>query len=74
MCRAQEAIQRKIAADDPLENRRKIAATAAAAWAAEAERAEHHGSEDSTSVRDLDSRITEEFAKEKADIAAGKAG
>lgn len=35
-CRQQEALQRALATSEPLENRRKIALTAAKAWESEA--------------------------------------
>lgn len=39
-CREQQAIQRRIADNDPLENRRKIATAAATAWGKEAAEAD----------------------------------
>lgn len=39
-CREQQAIQRKIADNDPLENRRNIANAAATAWGKEAAEAD----------------------------------
>jgi hypothetical protein len=57
-CREQQAIQHRIATDDPLENRRNIAEAAAKAWGKEAAEA--------------DKREARE-AKRRAEIEAEKA-
>jgi hypothetical protein len=64
MCRAQQALQLEIAANDPLENRRQIASTAAKAWEIRAEEAEKSESGETNPQSKLDSQITQEFADE----------
>ncbi len=70
-CREQEALQLAKAAKEPLENRQKIAITAAKAWAKEALLAEKRDTEQS--VLDAgDAAIALEFANE-AVVLAGDA-
>lgn len=73
-CREQEAVHRAKAESEPLETRRKIALTAAKAWAAEALLLEERGAGDAR-LDKLDAEITMEFAREAALPAAdqGKA-
>lgn len=54
-CREQQAIQRGIADNDPLENRRKIATAAATAWGKEAAEA------DKREARELKRRVQTEL-------------
>jgi len=65
--RAQEAIQLDLAKNDPLENRRKIAAGAAKVWAREAMVAEWRESGRKGVFTRLDAEITAEFAEEADD-------
>jgi len=64
ICRAQEARQLDLAANDPLESRRKIAAAAAKAWGLEAIQAEKRESGHIDPIDKLDAEITTEFADE----------
>lgn len=63
-CRKQEALQLARADSEPLENRRRIALTAAKAWAAEALLAEKRDSKKEGLDR-LDTEIALEFSKEQ---------
>ena len=62
-CREQEALQLAKAAGEPLESRRKIALTAASAWAAEAVLAKARGLKQAP-LDKLDAEIALEFAME----------
>lgn len=62
-CQEQEALQRAKAAADPLESRRKIALTAAAAWAVEGALAKARALK-SAPLDKLDAEIAREFAEE----------
>ncbi len=64
VCRAQEARQLDLAANDPLESRRKIAAAAAKAWGLEAIQAEKREAGHIDPIDRLDAEITTEFADE----------
>ena len=64
MCRTQQALQLDIAANDPLEKRRQIAAKAAEAWRIKAEEAEKAESGEDDPMSKLDSAITQQFADE----------
>lgn len=64
ICRAQEARQIVIAATDPLESRRKIAAMAAKSWGLEAIEAEKREGGHIDPIDKLDAEITREFADE----------
>lgn len=64
LCRAQEARQLLLAANESLESRRKIALVAANAWAAEAISAEKYEAGQSDALDVLDMEIAEEFALE----------
>ncbi len=64
ICRAQEARQLDLAANDPLESRRKIAAAAAKAWGLEAIQAEKREAGHIDPIDKLDAEITTEFADE----------
>lgn len=64
MCRTQQALQLDIAANDPLEKRRQIAAKAAEAWRIKAEEAEKAESGEGDPMSKLDSDITQQFADE----------
>lgn len=64
-CREQQAIQRALAESEPLESRRKIASSAAAAWGVEALEAAKRESR-TTALSTLDSAIVQEFADEDA--------
>ena len=73
VCRAQEAAQLDISINDPLENRRKIAATAAKAWAREAELAEWQEAGGKSGLSKLDADISAEFASEtEAEMEAAR--
>lgn len=63
-CREQEAIQLEIAKNDPLENRRKIAADAAKAWGIEAQQAENYEAGQLSHSEKEDDQIRREFAEE----------
>ncbi len=63
-CREQEAIQHRIATDDPLENRRDIAKAAAKAWGKEAVEA------DKREARETKRRLEIE-AEEAKQLATG---
>tara|TARA_R110000772_G_scaffold11226_8_gene35339 strand:+ start:14396 stop:14638 length:243 start_codon:yes stop_codon:yes gene_type:complete len=65
ICRAQEARQLDLAANDPLESRRKIAAAAARAWQIEALQAEKREAGHADPLDKLDAEITTEFADEE---------
>ena len=72
-CREQEALHLAKAANEPLESRRKIAETAAKAWASEAALADKRAAQ-MTPLDALDTAITQEFAREdaaEADAADG---
>lgn len=74
ICRAQEARQLDLAANDPLESRRKIAAAAAKAWGLEAIQAEKREAGHIDPIDKLDAEITTEFADEaqaERDLHAG---
>ncbi len=64
ICRAQEARQLDLAANDPLESRRKIAAAAAKAWGLEAIQAEKREAGHVDPIDKLDAEITTQFADE----------
>jgi len=64
MCRTQQTLQLDIAANDPLEQRRQIAAKAAEAWRVKAEEAEKAESGECAPLSKLDSDITQQFADE----------
>jgi hypothetical protein len=64
VCRAQEARQLDLAANDPLESRRKVAAAAAKAWGLEAIQAEKREAGHLSPRDKLDAEITSEFAEE----------
>ena len=64
LCRKQEGVQRAIAANDPLESRRVIAAVAAKAWAAEAIAAEQREAGQLSALDLLDAKIAAQFARE----------
>jgi len=64
ICRAQEACQLDLAANDPLESRRKIAAAAAKAWGLEAIQAEKREAGHVDPIDKLDAEITTQFADE----------
>ena len=63
VCRAQEALQLAKAASEPLESRRKIALTAAKAWATEAVLAQQRALKPAP-LDKLDAAIAREFAEE----------
>ena len=63
-CREQEARQLDLAANDPLESRRKVAAAAAKAWGLEAIQAEKREAGHVSPRDKLDAEITSEFAEE----------
>ena len=65
VCRAQEARQMDIAANDPLQSRRTIAAAAAKAWGLEAIQAEKREAGHLDPLDQLDADITSEFADEE---------
>jgi hypothetical protein len=67
-CQEQEALQRAKAAAEPLESRRKIALTAAAAWAVEGALAKTRALKQAP-LDKLDADIAREFAEEDADLA-----
>ena len=64
VCREQEARQLDLAANDPLESRRKVAASAAKAWGLEAVQAEKREAGHLSPRDKLDAEITSEFAEE----------
>jgi hypothetical protein len=64
VCREQEARQLDLAANDPLESRRKVAASAAKAWGLEAIQAEKREAGHLSPRDKLDAEITSEFAEE----------
>ncbi|MEH6663045.1 MAG: hypothetical protein V7679_15475 [Parasphingorhabdus sp.] len=64
VCREQEARQLDLAANDPLESRRKVAAAAAKAWGLEAIQAEKREAGHVSPRDKLDAEITQEFAEE----------
>lgn len=70
-CQEQEALQRAKAAAEPLESRRKIALTAAAAWAVEGALAKTRALKQAPldKLDKLDADIAREFAEEDADLA-----
>ena len=70
--REQEALQRAKVASEPLENRRKIALTAANAWETAAILAEKQTSKEEA-LDKLDADITLEFAREDLALAAEEA-
>ena len=63
-CREQEARQLDLAANDPLETRRIVAAAAAKAWGLEAIQAEKREAGHLSPRDKLDAEITSEFADE----------
>ena len=63
-CREQEARQLDLAANDPLESRRRVAAAAAKAWGLEAIQAEKREAGHVSPRDKLDAEITSEFAEE----------
>ncbi len=67
-CREQEALHRAKAASDPLESRRKIALTAANAWAAEALLEEARELKQAP-LDELDAEVMREFALEDEQAA-----
>jgi hypothetical protein len=62
-CREQQAVQLALAANEPLEARKKIALTAAAAWSEEAIAAGKREAR-KTALSELDTAIAQEFADE----------
>ena len=64
LCRKQEGVQLLLAANDPLESRRKIASVAAKAWAAEAVAAEQREAGQLSPLDKIDAKIAQEFARE----------
>lgn len=64
ICREQQALQLDLAANDPLESRRKVAAAAAKAWGLEAIQAEKREAGHLSPRDKLDAEITLEFAEE----------
>lgn len=66
-CREQEVHYLNLAASDPLESRRTIAAAAAKAWAHEAIMAEKREAGHLDPLDKLDAEITMEFAEEDAE-------
>ncbi len=67
VCREQEARQLDLAANDPLESRRKVAASAAKAWGLEAIQAEKREAGHVSPRDKLDAEIALEFADENED-------
>ena len=63
-CREQEARHLDLAANDPLESRRRVAAAAAKAWGLEAVQAEKREAGHLSPRDKLDADITLEFAEE----------
>lgn len=63
-CREQEARQLDLAANDPLESRRKVAAAAAKAWGLEAIQAEKREAGHVSPRDKLDAEIALEFSDE----------
>ncbi len=63
-CREQEARQLDLAANDPLESRRKVAAAAAKAWGIEAIQAEKREAGHVSPRDKLDAEIALEFSDE----------
>lgn len=63
-CREQEARQLDLAANDPLESRRRVAAAAAKAWGLEAIQAEKREAGHVSPRDKLDAKIRREFAEE----------
>ncbi|MEJ6594281.1 hypothetical protein [Parasphingorhabdus sp.] len=73
VCREQEARQLDLAANDPLESRRKVAAAAAKAWGLEAIQAEKREAGHVSPRDKLDAEITIEFAEEnETDVLQGR--
>ena len=71
-CREQEARQLDLAANDPLESRRIVAAAAAKAWGLEAIQAEKREAGHLSPRDKLDAEIASEFAEEdEADALLG---
>lgn len=66
-CRAEQARQLDLSINDPLLNRRTIAATAAQAWGKEAARAEEREAEEPAPLSKEDAEIAREFADEADD-------
>jgi hypothetical protein len=64
VCREQEARQLDLAANDPLESRRNVAASAAKAWGLEAIQAEKREAGHVSPRDKLDAEIALEFADE----------
>ena len=64
ICREQEARQLDLAANDPLESRRKVAAAAAKAWGLEAIQAEKREAGQVSPLDKMDAEITREFAED----------
>ncbi len=64
VCREQEARQLDLAANDPLESRRRVAAAAAKAWGIEAIQAEKREAGHVSPRDKLDAEIRREFADE----------
>lgn len=71
-CRAEQARQLDLSINDPLLNRRAIAATAAQAWAKEAARAEEREADQPTPLSKEDAEIAREFADEAEDGGSKK--
>nr|WP_237392368.1 hypothetical protein [Aurantiacibacter rhizosphaerae] len=63
-CRSEQARHLERAVNDPLANRRIIAATAAEAWGLEALRAEEREAKSPTSLSKEDAEILRQFAEE----------
>ncbi len=68
-CREQEARQLDLAANDPLESRRIVAAAAAKAWGLEAIQAEKREAGHLSPRDKLDAEIAQEFAEEDGNDA-----
>ena len=63
-CRSEQARHLERSLNDPLANRRIIAATAAEAWGLEALRAEEREAKNPTSLSKEDAEIVRQFAEE----------
>ena len=70
-CREQEARQLDLAANDPLESRRIVAAAAAKAWGLEAIQAEKREAGHLSPRDKVDAEIAREFAEESEADALG---
>ncbi len=66
MCRAQEAVQRELLITEPLENRRRIAATAEKFWAKEAALAEKREAKNKEQATDAANKLASKPTEETA--------